>query len=167
MRNWCWKNLWIEKSNQVYELILTAIHGGEPISSGKAHIQVIVLDANASAPVFSQPVYEVSVKENIAKGSTVATVRAIDTDEGINGEVKYSFRKLTQKHLQTFLLNSTTGTITVIGSLDYEELALHEFEVQAEDAGGLSDRAKVVIFVTDLNDNAPKLELTFPAEEVH
>ncbi|KFO84194.1 Protocadherin gamma-A7, partial [Buceros rhinoceros silvestris] len=36
----------------------------------------------------------------------------------------------------------------------------HELEVQARDGGGLFDTAKVVIVITDVNDNAPELTVT-------
>ncbi|XP_060110212.1 protocadherin gamma-A4-like [Heteronotia binoei] len=143
-----------------YELILIASDGGDPTRSGTARIQVTVLDANDNAPVFSQPVYQVSVKENLQKGSTVCTVTASDKDEGINKELSYSFKKTGEVASQMFALNSTTGEITLAGTLDYEELSLYEFEVQAKDGGGLYDRSKVLITVTDVNDNIPEIEIT-------
>ncbi|XP_061442282.1 protocadherin gamma-A6-like isoform X20 [Rhineura floridana] len=149
------------EEQSVYDLILTGTDGGDPVRSGTVQIQIIVLDANDNAPVFSQPLYEVSVKENIPKWSIVSTVRATDVDEGINGDIKYSFQKITKRDSQMFLLNSTTGDVVLVGNLDYEESSLYEFEIQAKDGGGLSDRSKVVIFVTDLNDNAPELSVTF------
>ncbi|XP_015266643.1 PREDICTED: protocadherin gamma-A8-like [Gekko japonicus] len=153
-----------EKS--VHDLILTASDGGDPMRSGTAQIHVIVLDTNDNAPVFSQPVYEATVTENIPKGSTIVTVNAVDLDEGINGEIKYLFHKITNKFSQTFILNSTTGEITLGGKLDYEESSLYEFEVQAKDGGGLSDKSKVVIFITDLNDHAPELEVTYLTSDI-
>ncbi|XP_053101016.1 protocadherin gamma-A8-like [Hemicordylus capensis] len=155
------------EQQSVYELILTATDGGDPVRSGTAQIQVIVLDTNDNAPIFMQPVYEVSTEENIPKGSTVCIVRATDLDEGINGEVKYSFRKNTKKDSQMFFLNSTSGTITLMGNLDFEVSSSYEFEVQAEDIGGLFDRAKVEIIVTDLNDNAPELTVTFLTNSIY
>ncbi|XP_053253342.1 protocadherin gamma-A6-like isoform X12 [Podarcis raffonei] len=150
----------------VYDLLLTASDGGDPIRSGTVQIHIIVLDANDNAPVFSQPLYEVSVNENIPKGSTLSTVRATDMDEGINGDIKYSIQQITKRDSQMFLLNSTTGEIILTGNLDFEESSLYEFEVQAMDGGGLSDRSKVVILVTDLNDNAPEITITFELNSV-
>ncbi|XP_060134092.1 protocadherin gamma-A6 isoform X27 [Zootoca vivipara] len=155
------------EEQQVYDLILMAMDGGDPVRTGTAQIQVIVLDVNDNAPIFSQPVYEISIEENIPKGSIVCAVRATDLDEGINGEVKYSFKKPTIKDSQMFLLNSTTGIITLMGNLDFETSSYYEFEVQAMDGGGLSDRSKVVIIVTDLNDNAPELTVTFLTNSIH
>ncbi|XP_062985765.1 protocadherin gamma-A8-like [Elgaria multicarinata webbii] len=149
------------EEQSAYDLILTATDGGDPVRSGTAQIKVKVLDANDNAPVFTQPVYEVSVKENIPKGSTIVTISATDLDEGINGEVKYTLKNPTALDFPMFLLNSTTGEITLTGNLDYEESSFYEFEVQAKDGGRLSARTKVIIFIADLNDNAPELAITF------
>nr|XP_060630200.1 protocadherin gamma-A6-like isoform X14 [Anolis sagrei ordinatus] len=149
-----------------YDLILTATDGGDPIKSGTLQIHIIVLDANDNVPVFSQSVYEVTVKENIPKGSIVGTIRATDLDDGINGEVKYSFEDNKKKISQKFHLNSTTGEIILVGNLDYEETSFYEFEVQAMDGGALRNRSKVLIYVTDLNDNAPELTITFAISSI-
>ncbi|XP_063156250.1 protocadherin gamma-A6-like [Candoia aspera] len=154
------------EEQSVYNLILTASDGGDPVQSGTAEIKIIVLDANDNAPVFSQSIYEVNVKENIPKGFIIANVHATDLDEGLNGEVKYSLKKTTKLDVPIFHLNSTTGEITLIGNLDYEESSFYEFEVQAKDWGGLTDRSKVVIFITDLNDNAPELAVTFVTNSI-
>uniref|UniRef100_A0A8C4YJI0 Cadherin domain-containing protein n=1 Tax=Gopherus evgoodei TaxID=1825980 RepID=A0A8C4YJI0_9SAUR len=144
----------------VHNLILIATDGGDPVRSGTTQIRVIVLDSNDNAPVFSQPVYKVSVWENVPKGSTVVTVKATDLDEGVNKEVKYSFQKITDKASKKLQLNSNTGDVTIVRNLDFEEAALYEIEVQAHDGGGLFDRSKIVIVVSDVNDNAPELTIT-------
>ncbi|XP_053893220.1 protocadherin gamma-A4-like [Malaclemys terrapin pileata] len=143
----------------VHNLILTATDGGDPVRSGTAQIRVIVLDSNDNAPVFSQPVYKVSVWENVPKGSTVVTVKATDLDEGVNKEVKYSFQKITDKASKKLQLDSNTGVVTIVGNLDFEEAALYEIEVQAHDGGGLFDKSKIVIVLSDVNDNAPEIAL--------
>ncbi|XP_034642242.1 protocadherin gamma-A4-like [Trachemys scripta elegans] len=143
----------------VHNLILTATDGGDPVRSGTAQIRVIVLDSNDNAPVFSQPVYKVSVWENVPEGSTVVTVKATDLDEGVNKEVKYSFQKITDKASKKLQLDSNTGVVTIVGNLDFEEAALYEIEVQAHDGGGLFDKSKIVIVLSDVNDNAPEIAL--------
>ncbi|XP_054840722.1 protocadherin gamma-A12-like [Eublepharis macularius] len=155
------------EEQSVYDLTLTATDGGDPVRTGTTQIQVIVLDANDNAPVFSQPLYAFTIEENISKGSTIGRVRAADLDEGINGELRYSFKKATKKDSQMFFLNATTGIITVIGDVDFEISPFYEFEVQAEDYAGLFDRAKVEITVTDLNDNAPELTVTFLTNSIN
>ncbi|XP_052672394.1 LOW QUALITY PROTEIN: protocadherin gamma-A2-like [Harpia harpyja] len=143
-----------------HELVLMASDGGEPARTGTARIRVAVLDANDNAPVFSQAEYTLRVPEDVPVGSTLITVTATDADEGFNGRVKYSLKKVTDLTIEIFQLNDETGSITLVRSLDFEEGDSHELEVQAEDGGGLSDTAKVAITVTDVNDNAPELTVS-------
>ncbi|CAM5160442.1 unnamed protein product, partial [Natator depressus] len=148
------------EEQDVHDLILTATDRGDPVRSGTAQIRVIVLDANDNAPVFSQPVYKVSVLENVPVGSLLLTVNATDPDEAINSEVTYSLRKMKDKASQIFQVDSKTGEISTVGNLDYEEAASYEMEVQAKDVGDLSARSKVLIAVIDINDNAPEITVT-------
>ncbi|NWR26431.1 PCDGB protein, partial [Emberiza fucata] len=70
-------------------------------------------------------------------------VTATDADEGLNGHVKYSLKKITEKGSKIFLLDSETGAISLLRSLDFEEGDSYELEVQARDGGQLFDTAKV------------------------
>ncbi|XP_061442276.1 protocadherin gamma-A4-like isoform X19 [Rhineura floridana] len=144
----------------IHNVVLMAYDGGDPIRTGSVQVQVTVVDANDNAPVFSQSIYKVNIREDIPIGTTVIILRATDLDEGTNQEMKYSFRKITEKASQIFHLDASTGEITLTGSLDYEDSALYEIEVQVHDGGGLLDRSTLIIFVTDVNDNAPKLTIT-------
>ncbi|XP_059681586.1 protocadherin gamma-A10-like [Gavia stellata] len=143
-----------------HELVLRASDGGEPARTGTARIRVAVLDANDNAPVFRQAEYTVRVPEDVPVGSALVTVTATDADEGLNGDVKYSLKKITEKASQIFQLDSATGAITLVRSLDFEEGDSYELEVQARDGGELFDTAKVLITVTDVNDNAPELTVS-------
>ncbi|XP_027764840.1 protocadherin gamma-A5-like, partial [Empidonax traillii] len=150
----------------IHELVLRAIDGGDPARTGTARIRVTVVDANDNAPVFSQAEYTVRVPEDVPVGSTLVTVTATDADEGMNGNVRYSLKKETDMALDIFHLDSETGEITLMRSLDFEEGNAYEMEVQARDGGQLYDTAKVEITVTDINDNAPKLTVTSQLSEV-
>ncbi|XP_067423038.1 protocadherin gamma-A8-like isoform X5 [Emydura macquarii macquarii] len=157
----------LDREEQAFhDLILTATDGGDPVRSGTAQIHIIVLDANDNAPVFNQPVYKVSVLENVPVGTLLLTVNATDPDEAINSEVTYSFRKIKDKASPIFQVDSKTGEISTVGNLDYEEAALYEMEVQAKDIGDLSARSKVLITVIDVNDNAPEITVTSAIKSV-
>ncbi|NWW83550.1 PCDGB protein, partial [Climacteris rufus] len=65
-------------------------------------------------------------------------------DEGLNGIVKYSLKKIIEKASKVLYLDSETGAITLSRSFDFEEGDSYELEVQARDGGGLFDNAKVV-----------------------
>ncbi|XP_052540553.1 protocadherin gamma-A11-like isoform X30 [Tympanuchus pallidicinctus] len=140
-----------------HELLLRASDGGDPSRTGTARIRVAVLDANDNAPAFSQAVYTVRVAEDVPVGSTLLSVTATDPDEGTNGEVMYTLRKVTNIAVEYFQLDRGTGEITLLKNLDFEEVDFYELELQAQDKGGLSDKARVSISVTDVNDNAPEI----------
>ncbi|KAM9373546.1 LOW QUALITY PROTEIN: uncharacterized protein LRP34_007157 [Phaethornis superciliosus] len=149
-----------------HELVLRASDGGEPARTGTARIRVAVLDANDNAPVFSAEEYTVRVAEDVPVGSVLVTLTATDADEGVNGHVKYSLKKTSEIESDVFHLDSETGAISLLRSLNYEEGDAYELEVQARDGGGLSDTAKVSISVTDINDNAPELTVTSQLREI-
>ncbi|XP_066446745.1 protocadherin gamma-B1-like isoform X15 [Eleutherodactylus coqui] len=153
------KSLDRETQNK-HELILTASDGGNPVQTGTALITIIVTDFNDNAPIFTQDVYKVSVRENIPVNSTILQVSASDEDEGVNAQITYSFRTTANDILETFTLNSRNGEINTKGLLDYEVSRFYEISVLAKDGGGLAAKAKVLIEITDENDNAPEISIT-------
>ncbi|XP_030783642.1 protocadherin gamma-A10 isoform X5 [Rhinopithecus roxellana] len=144
----------------IHHLVLTASDGGDPLRSGTVLVSVTVFDTNDNAPVFTLPEYRVSVPENLPVGTQLLTVTATDRDEGANGEVTYSFRKLPDTQLLKFQLNKYTGEIKISENLDYEETGFYEIEIQAEDGGAYLATAKVLITVEDVNDNSPEVAIT-------
>ncbi|KAM4892809.1 LOW QUALITY PROTEIN: protocadherin gamma-A2-like [Sylvia borin] len=149
-----------------HELVLRASDGGDPARTGTARIRVTVVDANDNAPVFSQAEYTVRVAEDVPVGSVLVTVTATDGDEGLYGQVKYSLKKVSDMASGIFHLDSETGAITLLRSLDYEEGDYYELEVQGRDGGGLFDTAKVGITVTDINDNTPVILVRSALSEI-
>ncbi|KAM8732244.1 protocadherin beta-15-like [Acanthopagrus schlegelii] len=147
------------EEQQEMKLFLTAVDGGSPQRSGTVVIHVIVLDANDNAPVFTEAVYTATLPENSPMKTTVITVRASDADEGVNGEVTYEFSSISDKLQSLFSLDEKTGEISVSGDIDYEEGSKYEVFVEAKDGYGLSSEAKVIIDITDVNDNAPVIHL--------
>ncbi|XP_045061074.1 protocadherin gamma-A4-like isoform X23 [Coregonus clupeaformis] len=141
------------------KLLLSASDGGTPQRSGTVIIHVTVLDANDNAPVFSQAVYKASLPENSPLDTVVVTVTATDADEGVNGEVSYDFGHISEEDKNMFFINSKMGEIRVIGSIDYEEVSSFELRIQAKDGLGLASYSKVIVDITDINDNAPVIYL--------
>ncbi|XP_048086731.1 protocadherin gamma-B7-like [Alosa alosa] len=144
---------------QELTLILTASDGGIPPRSGSVQIHVTVLDANDNAPVFTEEVYRATLPENSPIGTLVIKVSATDLDEGINGEVTYEFSRASSLAKTAFTLDSNTGDITVSGPIDFEEESIYEMRVEGKDGFGLSTGTKVIIELTDVNDNTPEIFL--------
>ncbi|XP_020498308.2 protocadherin alpha-2 isoform X3 [Labrus bergylta] len=156
------KSLDREKQSVIH-LTLTALDGGKPARSGTLKIVVNVMDTNDNAPVFSQPLYKAQVTENTPPQTSILTVSATDLDEGINSEIEYSFIERGNFNPETlFSINPDTGEITVTGKVDYEENAAYDIRVQARDKGtpSRSVHGKVLVQVTDINDNIPEIIIT-------
>ncbi|XP_049442762.1 protocadherin beta-15-like [Epinephelus fuscoguttatus] len=147
-----------EKQEEI-NLLLTALDGGSPQRSGTVVIHVTVLDANDNAPVFSQAVYKASLPENSPVDTIVITVSATDADEGVNGDVTYDLSHVSDDDVNVFSIDSKTGEIKVTGLIDFEESSSFEMRVESKDGLGLTSYAKVIIDVTDVNDNAPVIYL--------
>ncbi|XP_069026672.1 protocadherin alpha-8-like isoform X30 [Embiotoca jacksoni] len=146
-----------------HKLLLTAIDGGKPARSGTIEILIEVLDVNDNSPVFTQDVYSAMLNENAAPGTLVVQVNATDLDEGVNGEIVYSFGKEVDVNLQKiFDIDSRTGKMKVIGEIDFEENENYEIDITASDKGTipLSTDKTVIIKVIDFNDNPPEIEVT-------
>ncbi|XP_061581339.1 protocadherin gamma-A12-like isoform X35 [Cololabis saira] len=138
-------------------LLLTALDGGSPQRSGTVVIHVTVLDANDNAPVFSQDIYQATVPENSPPETTVISIAATDADEGLNGDVTYDFGHVSDNDINVFSIDPKTGKIKIIGVIDFEENNSFEMRVEAKDGLGLTSYAKVIIDITDVNDNAPAI----------
>ncbi|XP_015250313.1 PREDICTED: protocadherin gamma-A10-like [Cyprinodon variegatus] len=152
------KELDREKQKEI-NLLLTALDGGSPQRSGTVVIHVTVLDANDNAPVFSQAVYKASLPENSPLDTVVVTVSATDADEGVNGEVTYDFGHINEEGKKKFAIDHKFGKISLIDAVDYEITKSYEIRIKAKDGLGLSSYAKVIISITDVNDNAPIVSL--------
>ncbi|KAM9356711.1 protocadherin gamma-A10-like [Symphorus nematophorus] len=145
--------------NPHLSLKLIAIDGGTPQRSGTVNIEITVLDVNDNPPVFNQSLYTATVTENAPIGTYITTVNASDADSGSNGLVTYTFSNVKGNSGEKFKIDSLSGKITVADNIDFEKDKKYEIRVIAKDQGGLSDATKVVIELTDLNDNAPVINI--------
>ncbi|XP_064527546.1 protocadherin alpha-2-like isoform X4 [Pseudopipra pipra] len=147
----------------VHRLLLTASDGGRPSLTGTMELVISVLDANDNAPQFNQSVYKVQLPESAAMGTLVGQVNATDPDEGSNSEVTYTVTKFfPPSGSDVISVNPTTGEIRLTGALDFEEINVFNFRIEARDKGfpPLSGHCKVVLEVLDVNDNAPEVRVT-------
>uniref|UniRef100_A0A8C2ENI8 Cadherin domain-containing protein n=1 Tax=Cyprinus carpio TaxID=7962 RepID=A0A8C2ENI8_CYPCA len=149
--------------NDEYNLVLTAVDGGNPQKSGTLNITINVLDINDNRPVFSQDMYSTTLNENIQIGTLVIQVQASDADYGSNGEVTYAFGSdQNPKVYELFSLDKLTGDIHVKGDVDFEDKSIYKLDVQASDKGQppMTTDCRVVVKIFDTNDNKPEIEVT-------
>ncbi|XP_072290397.1 protocadherin beta-16-like [Eucyclogobius newberryi] len=151
------------EKEEIVSLLLTAVDGGEPQRSGTMIIHITVLDANDNAPVFTQSIYEASIKENAVKGTLITQVSASDADKGSNGEVSYVIGNSMTSGSKLFIITEE-GKILLNGLIDYEKIKIYEIDIEGTDRGGLSDSSKVIIELKDINDNNPIIRLISKSE---
>ncbi|EFN76851.1 Cadherin-related tumor suppressor [Harpegnathos saltator] len=140
------------------ELHVSAWDGGPNPKYAHTHLKVTILDENDEAPSFSQSMINVTLPENTPPNSLVATVTAVDNDQGTNGSIAYSFHpSVARDYPNTFALDVLTGQLTTKTDLDRETIAEYRILVIARDQGipVQSSTATVVLTVDDVNDNSP------------
>ncbi|XP_035983405.1 protocadherin gamma-C5-like [Fundulus heteroclitus] len=143
-----------------FKIEITATDSGSPPLSSTRIIPVSITDINDSPPYFSQPSYNVYLKENMVPGSILYSVSASDLDSGENAKLSYSIldSKVQDVSVSSYVyINSDNGSIYSMHSFDYEKLKVFQIQVQAKDQGSppLSSSATVHVFILDQNDNAP------------
>ncbi|XP_042581322.1 protocadherin-9 isoform X2 [Cyprinus carpio] len=150
------------EQKDTYVMKVKVEDGGNPQKSSTAILQVTVTDVNDNRPVFKEGQIEVHIPENSPVGTSVVQLQATDADVGANAEIKYMFgTQVSPATRRLFALNSTTGLITVQRPLDREETAIHKLTVLASDGSSSPARATITINVTDVNDNAPNIDLRY------
>ncbi|XP_030594964.1 protocadherin Fat 4 [Archocentrus centrarchus] len=137
-----------------YLLHIQAADAGSPPLHSVGKVNITLWDINDNRPVFYPVQYFANVKENEPSGSYVTTVAATDPDLGRNGTVKYI---ITAGDASKFRINSNTGKITTLVSLDREEKTAYQLQVTAADGSGLRSHTPAIVTVTviDTQDNPP------------
>ncbi|XP_070696560.1 B-cadherin-like [Pempheris klunzingeri] len=150
-----------ERQNQ-YRFEAHAVADGLGNAETPMDIIVNVIDQNDNKPFFIQSTFLGNVPEASPKGFEVIKVEANDLDQPNTDNSDLRYRILSQAPElpsdMLFVINPVTGVIRVDGGgLDREKYPKYILEVQAADmvGEGSSAVAKVILTVTDSNDNAP------------
>lgn len=133
-----------------YALKVKATDWGLPQKNMAVKVLINVLDVNDNAPRFSK-IFSATVAENAPAGYTVTRVTTTDEDAGSNAVSRYSIADTSLP----FNINPSTGDITVSRSLNREDTNHYIVKVSAHDSGWTVS-TDVTIFLTDVNDNAPR-----------
>ncbi|KAM9462144.1 protocadherin-15-like [Clarias gariepinus] len=134
-----------------YTLIVSA-SDGRPDGTSTATVNILVTDVNDNDPMF-----DLSLPRNLTvleerANALVGQVKAMDADQGLNGEVHYRLLS----HSDLFRI-SANGSIWTAVALDREQREHYEVVVEASDAAPDPRRTSVTLSVTvlDINDNSP------------
>ena len=140
------------EKNGRYTLIVEARDHGEEPKWSSCLVDVIINDKNDNAPVFERSLYNVSVFEDVVRGTRILTVAAVDDDIGNNALVNYYITAGNEG--AAFAIDKDLGQIIVVSSLDRETQDYYQLRIKALD-GRNSGTAVVNVHIMDVNDNNP------------
>ena len=138
----------------VHHVTFLCQDAGSPPRTSSVDITIVVTDVNDNAPVFTQTLYSVVVKENNADGILLMTVKAEDADAGDNRAVEYTLLGEAQKYM---VVDPIMGNITARVSFDREKIQQIRGTIVASDGGSapLSSTASILVEIEDVNDEPP------------
>jgi protocadherin delta 1 len=144
------------------EFAVLASDAGNTIGGGRqmarALVRVHVADVDDESPTFVRNDYAFSVSENLAVGTKVGHVSAVDLDSAPYNAFSYRLRDaVTEVDAAYFRLDPETGLITTAAVFDRERRATYRFSVvaQSDTVRARVDVTSVTVRVTDVNDNQP------------
>lgn len=156
-----------------------AVEARDNLGEGNRNIVQIVLsidDVNDNAPVFLENKYEVNLYENKMNFENMLQVRAKDADS--NNQISYEIVDNTEL-AQNFTIDSVTGIVMPAYPMDFEGIDTDEMQpssairpiylrVVARDDGvpSMSSNVSVIVYLHDINDNAPQFERDFYAASI-
>ncbi|KAK7485090.1 hypothetical protein BaRGS_00023630, partial [Batillaria attramentaria] len=122
-------------------------------------VKVDVTAVNEDSPGFASNPSAGTVSESEAAGYSVYTYAATDADYPPHDITKYEITAVTQSGSSLFIIDQSSGVISLRAPLDYDSLPagtkFYELTVVATDGGGLTGTGTVTVSVGDVNDNAP------------
>ncbi|XP_063989387.1 cadherin-87A isoform X2 [Diachasmimorpha longicaudata] len=144
----------VDLTNSTHDWISLTVSATDGLFSDTAIVNVTVRDVNNNEPIFLHEVYTASVPETASPGTEVEELYATDADSGVNAELKYRIQK---GAFDDFVINETTGMISVSGNLDYDTRNVYNIEVIALDGGipSLSGTTTLMIKIENTNNKAP------------
>ena len=141
--------------NGVLSFIVIASDGGATRLEEQAVVTVQIIDTNDNAPMFSRDLYKPSLFEDAELDTQVVRVSATDADVGGNSKITFSIIEGDEDH--AFAVDSATGQVSLVGSLDRETVPEYTLTLLAADGGkpSLNATALLKITILDNNDNVP------------
>ncbi|XP_067261327.1 protocadherin-23 isoform X2 [Chanodichthys erythropterus] len=151
------------ETTDFYSFTIEAFDGGVPPKTGQMQVHITVLDENDHQPVFNQSEYHAVLLESAPLMTPVCQVFATDPDLGSNGRVTYEINRRQSDPNEFFIIDSSSGIISVNKLLDYENQSFFELIVTAWDSGIQPESSStfVSIKVLDVNDNHPNISILF------
>ena len=153
---------------ETQQYTLTVLATDSANFQAQAVVTIDILDRNDNSPQFQQPLYEASVPENSAVGSSILEVSATDADSLDQGRLLYSLTN----NPPYLSIGTTDGVLYVAGDIDFESgSSVVTFSAVVTDAASNTDSVSVTITIVDVNDlppviNTPPQTLVFTEGQV-
>ncbi|XP_039182052.1 protocadherin beta-16-like isoform X2 [Crotalus tigris] len=143
-----------------YNITITATDQGSPRLTSMTVISIQLSDINDNPPMFERSFYDLHLRENNIPGLLIGSVHAVDVDTEQNAKLTYWLLpgKIRDVPASSYIsINSETGNLYAIRSVDYEDIQDFQVMVRAVDKGSppLSSETMVRVLIRDENDNAP------------
>ncbi|GAB1604072.1 hypothetical protein Ahia01_000688500 [Argonauta hians] len=147
-----------------YLLQVIAKDGGSPPKQGILNINITIIDVNDNSPLFSKPLYNISIPSTNYKSKSIINLSVTDADIGVNGKVTFHFSPKTSNLAKThFQLNETSGNILLSKYSKLGEKKLYELFIEARDGGSppLNSIATVLVNVINQHNNPPSIDIDY------
>ncbi|KAG5855651.1 hypothetical protein ANANG_G00051370 [Anguilla anguilla] len=145
-----------------YNFMVKARDDGD--RSATVPVTITVEDFDNMNPYFNQSLYNAVIPE-LEVGEFLSiqpeAIEARDGDTGINQPIIYSISAVSPSdYTSSFTIDAVSGIITVVNSLDREEVAMVTVNIKAAQSDDSLKTAQAVVSVTveDVNDNAPEFD---------
>ena len=115
-----------------YKLIVQAEDSGDSPNFSTATVSIAVSDVNDNEPVFLDSPYMGYVREHMDEPVFVLRASAVDIDSPPFSHLQYEIR---EGDRSLFSVNSTSGDITALQTLDREEQEVYVLTIVATDSG--------------------------------
>uniref|UniRef100_A0A8C6QP49 Protocadherin 11 X-linked n=1 Tax=Nannospalax galili TaxID=1026970 RepID=A0A8C6QP49_NANGA len=150
------------EKQESYTFYVKAEDGGRVSRSSTAKVTINVVDVNDNKPIFIVPPSNYSyewVPSFTNPDTVIFKVIAIDNDTGMNAEIHYSIVGGNTKGL--FLIDETSGNITLKEKCVVSDIGLHRLTVKAKDLGQPDSLFNVVLVNFFVNESLTNATLIY------
>lgn len=158
------KELRLDDGGDTYKITVQASDNGSTPRRSSAQVTIKLRPAHLFPVVIAPKETVFVLPENAPAGKAITKLRASSPKLGPAGAIKFF---IAGGNLgEAFKVDANSGEVVSDGKLDYELLTQYELWIEAQDSDSIPLRSvvRLVVNVTDVNDNAPSFEnLTYTA----
>ena len=153
-----------------YYFLVVASDNGYPQLSDTIPVALTIIDVNDNIPVFSQVEYNITILQGTPAGLSIGKVKALDSDSGLFGLVKYFLKS---GNTEIFKIDQLTGDILTLQqvSLTANSSNRYEIVIEAQDSDPVYPRSsqdvRMIINVLRIVTEVSQPQFVLPYLEVY